>query len=62
MKDVWQVNVLWYVGSKLVIPQIGDIHKILFRLAHKIVGPFQNREVIHGASRLLLLAEYLRDF
>jgi hypothetical protein len=34
------VNGLWYVGDRLLIPRIGDIHENLFCLAHDTLGHF----------------------
>jgi len=34
------VNGLWYIGDRLLIPLIGDIHENLFRLAHDCLGHF----------------------
>ena len=34
------INGLWYVGDRLVIPHMGNIHENLFRLAHDTLGHF----------------------
>ena len=34
------INRLWYIGDRLVIPQVGDLCKNLFRLAHDTLGHF----------------------
>ena len=33
-------NGLWYVGSRLIIPRVGNIRETLFRLAHDVLGHF----------------------
>ena len=33
-------NGLWYVGSRLIVPRVGDIRKTLFRLTHDVLGHF----------------------
>lgn len=40
MKDIRQINSLWYVGDRLVIPRVGNIRENLFRLAHDEMGHF----------------------
>jgi hypothetical protein len=37
LKDI---NELWYIGSRLLILQVGNIRENLFRLAHDIHGHF----------------------
>jgi hypothetical protein len=37
---IHKANGLWYVGSRLLIPQVGDIRENLFRLAHDAAGHF----------------------
>jgi hypothetical protein len=33
-------NGLWYVGSRLIVPQVGHIRETLFRLVHDVLGHF----------------------
>jgi len=40
MKGWQQVNGLWYIGDRLLIPCVTDIRKNLFRLAHDTLGHF----------------------
>jgi hypothetical protein len=40
MKGWTKINDLWYIGDRLLIPQIMDIREILFRLAHDTLGHF----------------------
>jgi hypothetical protein len=40
MPGIQLVNGLWYVGSRLIIPQVGDVRETLFRLAHDVLGHF----------------------
>ena len=40
MPGIQLSNGLWYVGSRLIIPRMGDIRETLFRLAHDILGHF----------------------
>jgi hypothetical protein len=37
---VAQKDSLWYIGTRLVIPQVGDVRESLFRLAHDCLGHF----------------------
>ena len=40
MPGIQLANGLWYIGSRLIIPRVGDIRKTLFRLAHDMLGHF----------------------
>jgi len=40
MPGIQLTNGLWYVGSRLIIPRVGDIRETLFRLAHDVLGHF----------------------
>jgi hypothetical protein len=33
-------NNLWYVGDRLLIPRVGNVREIIFRLAHRTLGHF----------------------
>jgi hypothetical protein len=37
---VKEVNGLWYVGSRLLIPRVGSVQEHLFHLAHNTIGHF----------------------
>lgn len=34
LPNVWNINGLWYIGDRLLIPHTGDLREQLFRLAH----------------------------
>lgn len=40
LPNVREVNNLWYIGDRLLIPRIGNIREELFRLAHDCLGHF----------------------
>ena len=40
MPGIQLMNGLWYVGNRLIIPRVGDIHETLFHLAHDVLGHF----------------------
>jgi hypothetical protein len=40
MKGWRQSNGLWYIGDRLLIPRVTDVHENLFRLAHDTLGHF----------------------
>ena len=40
MKGWTQSNGLWYIGDRLLIPQVTNIHETLFHLAHDTLGHF----------------------
>jgi hypothetical protein len=40
MKGWQQINGLWYIGDRLLIPRVTDIRENLFRLAHDTLGHF----------------------
>jgi len=40
MKGWKNVNGLWYIGDRLLIPRVVDIRETLFRLAHDNLGHF----------------------
>jgi hypothetical protein len=40
MKGWQQINRLWYIGDRLLIPHVTDIRENLFRLAHNTLGHF----------------------
>ena len=40
MKGWTKINDLWYIGDRLLIPQVTDIWENLFRLAHNTLGHF----------------------
>jgi hypothetical protein len=40
MKGWLQINGLWYIGDRLLIPRVTDIRENLFRLAHDTLGHF----------------------
>ncbi len=40
LPNVREVNGLWYIGDRLLIPRTGNIHEQLFRLAHDSLGHF----------------------
>ena len=40
MKGWQQINGLWYIGDRLLIPHVTDIRENLFRLAHDTLGHF----------------------
>jgi len=40
MKGWQMINGLWYIGERLLIPQVTDIRKSLFKIAHDSLGHF----------------------
>ena len=40
MKGWQQINSLWYIGDRLLIPRVTDIWENLFKLAHDTLGHF----------------------
>ncbi len=38
--DVKEINGLWYIGDRLLVPRVGSIWEDLFRLAHETLGHF----------------------
>jgi len=38
MPGIQLTNGLWYIGSRLIIPRMGDICETLFRLMHDVLG------------------------
>ena len=40
MPGIQLMNGLWYVGSRLIIPHVGDVRETLFHLAHDVLGHF----------------------
>lgn len=40
LSSVKEVNGLWYIGDRLLIPRVGDLREQLFRLAHDALGHF----------------------
>lgn len=40
LPNVCEVNNLWYIGDRLLIPRTGNIREELFRLAHDCLGHF----------------------
>ena len=40
MKGLQQINGLWYIGDRLLIPCVTDVCENLFRLAHDTLGHF----------------------
>jgi hypothetical protein len=53
MPGISSSNNLWYIGSRLLIPRITDVHETIFRLAHDSMGHFGMDK-----SYLLLRHEY----
>ena len=50
MEAIKQVNDLWYVADRLVVPRVGSIREDLFRLAHDTLGHF-GEDKSYGALR-----------
>jgi hypothetical protein len=40
MKGWCKVNGLWYIGDRLLVPWITNLHKCLLKLAHDMLGHF----------------------
>ncbi len=40
LPNVREVNNLWYIGDRLLIPCVGNIHEDLFLVAHDCLGHF----------------------
>ena len=38
--ELQQINGLWYIGDRLIIPRTGSLRKTLFQLAHDTLGHF----------------------
>lgn len=38
--EVKEINGLWYIGDRLLVPHAGSIHEDLFRLAHEMLEHF----------------------
>jgi hypothetical protein len=38
--DLKEINGLWYIGNRLIVPRTGTIRKDLFQLAHDTLGHF----------------------
>ncbi len=58
LPSVKEVNKLWYIGDRLLIPQVGNIREELFCLAHDCLGHFGADKAYVGSPRLLLLAKH----
>ena len=40
LPDLQLKEFLWYIGNRLIIPHTGNLHEILFQLAHDTLGHF----------------------
>ncbi len=40
LPEVKEINGLWYIGDRLLVPRVGMIHEDLFHLAHETLGHF----------------------
>ncbi len=41
LPEVKEINSLWYIGDRLLVPQVGSIQEDLFHLAHETLGHFR---------------------